>query len=146
MINSSKIRRTGEIRLQYVNDSLRGGALSIAEAGREIPFEIRRCYTITGLHETSSPRGFHAHRHCRQVIFCLSGSFTLHLDDGQGGNQSLVMNDPSQGILLEPLLWHVMSDFSGNCVILVLADSVYDEADYIRTYQDFLQATHDTLQ
>jgi hypothetical protein len=50
----------------------------------------------------------------------------------------LALNDPAQGLLIESFLWREMFDFSENCVLLVLADSLYDESDYIRDYQDFL--------
>jgi hypothetical protein len=70
------------------------------------------------------------------VIFAVNGSFHLHLDDGHN-ECDIVMDDPSVGVLLEPMLWHTMSDYSVDCVILVLASDYYDESDYIRDYGAF---------
>jgi hypothetical protein len=126
------------ISLQFFKD-LPDGNLFIAEAGRQIPFEIRRVYFINTLANPRAVRGNHAHRELEQAIFCVSGSFTLHLDDGQT-KQRLRLNDPGRGIRLGPMLWHTMSSFSYDCVILVLASRAFEESDYIRNYAEFLQA------
>ena len=59
------------------------------------------------------------------------------LDDGSR-RISMCLDDPATGLLIEPMVWHEMSDFSPDCVLLVLADAPYDEADYIRDHADFL--------
>lgn len=143
MLDKINLSRGCWLILKTVKDS-RGGVLTIAEAGAQIPFIPCRSYTISDLGPECLPRGYHAHQACRQAIFCLSGSFTLDLDDGQS-KQSAFLNSPENGILIEPLLWHVMRDFSPNCIILVLADSSYDESDYLRSYDEFLKAQHDSV-
>lgn len=130
-----RVRHSGVLPLQFFKD-LPDGNLFIAEAGRQVPFAIKRIYFINTLANPKAVRGKHAHRKLDQAIFCISGSFTLHLDDGRA-RQRIVMNDPARGIRLGPLLWHTMSSFSYDCVILVLASDHFEEADYIRDYDEF---------
>lgn len=132
-----RVRNSGLIPLKFFKD-LPDGNLFIAEAGRQVPFDIKRIYFINTLANPKAVRGRHAHRALEQAIFCISGSFTLQLDDGQT-KQRLLMNDPACGIRLGPMLWHTMSSFSYDCVILVLASDHFHEADYIRDYAEFLR-------
>lgn len=133
-----RVGQSGLIRLQFYKD-LPDGNLFIAEAGRQVPFAIKRVYFINTLANHDAVRGKHAHRALEQAIFCISGSFTLQLDDGRV-KQRILMNDPACGVRIGPMLWHTMSGFSYDCVILVLASDVFAEADYIRDYDTFLAA------
>lgn len=130
-----RVRHSGVIELMRVIDE-RDGVLCIAEAERQIPFPIRRVYYITHLESDASIRGKHAHRTLSQVIFCISGSFTLTLDDGET-QQDVRLWRENVGILLGPGLWHTMHEFSAGCVLLVLASDYFDESDYIRDYGEF---------
>lgn len=132
-----RVRQSGLLALKFFKD-LPDGNLFIAEAGRQVPFEIKRVYFINTLANPKAVRGRHAHRQLEQAIFCISGSFTLHLDDGRA-KQRILMNDPAIGIHLRPMLWHTMSHFSYDCVILVLASDHFEESDYIRDYEEFLR-------
>lgn len=114
------------------------GWLVALEGGRNIPFEIRRAYTIFGT-VPGVRRGNHAHRRLRQVMVCLIGSCTVLLDDGRRREEVPMRND-ERGLVLDPMVWHEMHDFSPDCVLLVLADEWYDEADYIRDYGAFKAA------
>jgi dTDP-4-dehydrorhamnose 3,5-epimerase-like enzyme len=125
------------IKLQYYDD-FPDGALVIGEAGKSVPFDIKRMYYITNLSNRKAVRGKHAHRKLEQYIFCLSGSFRLHLDDGET-KQNFTIDSPYYGIRLGPKLWHTMTKFSRDCVILVLADDYYEESDYIRDYEQFME-------
>jgi dTDP-4-dehydrorhamnose 3,5-epimerase-like enzyme len=112
------------------------GLLVALEAQRNIPFEIRRVYYMTGL-SVDQPRGLHAHRKLRQVAICLSGSCRIVLDDGRE-RTSITLDSPSQGLVIEAMTWREMHGFSDNCVLLVLASEYYEEVDYIRDYDRFL--------
>jgi len=125
------------VKLSFVKD-LPDGNLFIAEARREIPFDIKRVYFVNNLANPKATRGKHAHRKLEQVLFCISGSFLLHLDDSKV-KQRVKLNDASVGIWMGPLVWHTMSSFSYDCIILVLASDQYDEADYIRDYDAFMR-------
>jgi hypothetical protein len=132
-----RVKRSGLVRLRFVKD-LPDGNLFIAEGKRSVPFGIKRVYFINNLANPNAIRGKHAHRTLEQVLFCINGSFVLHLDDGSA-KQRITVNDPSCGVRLGPLLWHTMSSFSYDCVILVLASDWFQESDYIRDYELFLR-------
>jgi hypothetical protein len=132
-----KVKNSGCVSLKRIVDD-RDGSLCIMEAGKDIPFEIKRVYYIGNLENASSVRGKHAHRKLRQAIFCVSGSFVLRLDDGSVRQDVHLWRD-NVGVLLEPGLWHEMRDFSSGCILLVVASDYYDEADYIRDYDEFLR-------
>ena len=131
-----EVKNSGYVELPRKQDE-RDGVLIIAEAQRSIPFPIKRVYYITHLENCFSVRGLHAHKELEQVIFCISGSFTLRLDDG-ATKQDILMNRDNVGVVLGKKLWHEMVDFSSGCVLLVFASDYYDEADYIRNYDDFI--------
>lgn len=135
MKNKLKVKNSGVVILG-TPDKKKGG-LFVAESKKHVPFEIRRVYFINKLSRKSAPRGGHAHKTNTQVIICLNGSFDLQLDDGTN-KQTLRLDDPSEGIILGPKLWHTMQNFSNNCTIAVFASHHYDEQDYIRQYSDFL--------
>jgi hypothetical protein len=126
--------RWKKLELNKVSD-VRGN-LSIAEGGRNIPFEIERLYYIYDV-PSGSTRAGHAHKELRQLFLALSGSFHLHLDDGSR-TETILLNRPHIGILVEAGVWRVIDNFSGGAVCLVLASRHYDEADYIRNYSDFI--------
>ena len=123
------------IELKQIIDK-NDGVLSIAEQQENIPFEIRRVYYIYELEYSNSSRGFHAHKKLEQAIFCLNGSFKLMVDDGNH-KENFSLNNPNNGIYMAPKLWHTMSEFSKDCIILVFASEYYDESDYIRDYDEF---------
>lgn len=115
------------------------GSLIAVENGKNIPFEIRRVYYIFGTHADVA-RGFHAHRKLQQMLVATSGSVELRWEyDEQKG--STILNSPTEGLLIEGLVWREMHNFSPDCVLMVLASEYYDEADYIRDYDVFLQET-----
>ncbi|TCV97820.1 dTDP-4-dehydrorhamnose 3,5-epimerase-like enzyme [Luteibacter rhizovicinus] len=113
------------------------GMLVALEEERNVPFEIRRVYylfaTKEGVH-----RGRHAHRHLNQLAVTVRGSVTFLLDDGTGPVE-VVLDDPSQGLLLGSMVWRELYDFSDDCVLMVLADQYYDATDYITDYDEFLR-------
>lgn len=131
------VRQSGYISMQSFVDGF-DGILSIAEAHKHIPFDIKRVYYIHNLikHE-HVVRGKHAHKRLQQALFCINGSCDITLDDGVQ-QQVIHLEHQDTGIYLGPKLWHTMSNFNNNCILLVLASDWYDEADYIREYGQFL--------
>ena len=113
------------------------GSLIAIEESRDVPFAIARVYYLFGTREEVT-RGLHAHRSLRQFAVAVRGSCTMLLDDGNLRG-TLRLDDPTVGLMLPPMVWHEMSDFSEDCVLMVLADAPYDEADYIRDYDRFLE-------
>ncbi|MFC4656872.1 sugar 3,4-ketoisomerase [Rheinheimera marina] len=113
------------------------GALVALEQHKTVPFEIKRVYYCTGLNPKFE-RGFHAHHQIQQLAVCVTGSCVMVFDDGVT-REEFRMDSQDKGVLIPPMMWHEMKDFSQDCVFLVLASDVYDEADYIRDYPTFVQ-------
>ena len=113
------------------------GWLVPAEVGIDVPFEVRRVYWIYGT-EVSVRRGFHAHRVCRQAAVCVRGGCTITMNDGSGPVE-VTLDVPTRLLVIPPMVWHEMYDFTGDCVLLVLAELPYDEEDYIRDRSEFDQ-------
>lgn len=125
------------------------GSLQVAESGKHVPFPIKRTYVLSGV-GNGLTRGGHAHKTFDQVIVPLRGSFVLMLDDGET-TQELHLDNPAVGIRIRPRLWHTMSNFSPDAVIIVFADQHYKEDDYLREYeqwQDYIKENpdHDSIQ
>ena len=114
------------------------GSLVALEAGKSVPFEIKRVYYLFATKDGVS-RGFHAHKKLQQMAVCVAGKCRMVLDDGHTREEAW-LDSPTKGLLVNDLVWHEMHDFSSDCVMLVLASEHYDEKDYIRIYDDFLQA------
>ena len=112
------------------------GSLIALEGNKNIPFDIKRIYYIYGV-----SRGFHAHKALKQVAIAVSGSCRFILDDGIE-REDILLNDPAQGLLIESFMWREMHDFSDDCVLMVLANQLYDEDDYIRNYDEFISLTN----
>jgi dTDP-4-dehydrorhamnose 3,5-epimerase-like enzyme len=113
------------------------GSLVALEDQRNVPFVIRRVYYLFDT-KAGVRRGFHAHRELNQLAIIVRGSCRFHLDDGRE-TVELLLDNPAQGLVLPPLLWHEMYDFSEDCVLMVLADGHYDESDYIRNRDEFVE-------
>ncbi|HIF9507227.1 TPA: sugar 3,4-ketoisomerase [Photobacterium damselae] len=113
----------------------RGGLISL-EQNKNIPFDIKRVYYIFNTKDGVA-RGFHAHKKLKQVAICVKGSCKFLMNDGHN-KAEVVLKKPNKGILIDVMQWHEMYDFSEDCVLMVLASDYYDEADYIRSYDDFL--------
>lgn len=113
------------------------GQLVALEKGTDFPFDIKRVYYIWGTspHQT---RGKHAHRKTDEVMVCTSGYCDFILDDGTT-RTTIHLSRPTQGLHVKSHLWREFTNFSPDCVVMVLASEHYDEADYIRDYDVFLR-------
>jgi dTDP-4-dehydrorhamnose 3,5-epimerase-like enzyme len=111
------------------------GNLTPIEGGADIPFEIRRVYYTYDI-PGGETRGGHAHVQLQQFIIAVSGSFDVVLDDGTR-RASFFLNRSYYGLYVPPMVWRELANFSSGSVCLVLASDHYDEADYIRDYDDF---------
>ncbi|WP_206360685.1 FdtA/QdtA family cupin domain-containing protein [Vibrio sp. F13] len=116
------------------------GSLVSLEQRQNIPFDIKRVYYLFNTKDEVK-RGFHAHKKLKQLAIVLKGSCRFLLDDGTEKIE-LLLDNPAQGLLIESLVWREMFDFSEDCVLMVLADSVYDENDYIRDYDEFIKVVN----
>ncbi len=113
------------------------GSLIAIEAEKSVPFPVRRVYYIFGT-KAGVERGFHAHKALNQVAVAVTGSCEMVLDDGEV-KTTVLLDSAEKGLIIGPGMWRVMRNFTPDCVLLVLADQHYDEADYIRDYDQFIE-------
>jgi hypothetical protein len=119
------------------------GDLTFIEGGNHVPFEIKRIYYVYNV-PVDSLRGGHAHRDLEQVVFALSGSFRMTVDDGRK-RQEYYLRNPRKGIYMSRLVWREMDRFSQGAVCMVLASHAFDENDYLRDYDEFLAVVRKTI-
>lgn len=112
------------------------GSLVAVENNKNIPFEIKRVYYVWGT-KKEVIRGKHAHKNLEQVIICVSGSCDFILDNGEE-KETIHLDNPSQGLYIKNTIWREFTNFSEDCVVVVLTSQLYDESDYIRDYNEFL--------
>ena len=113
------------------------GHLTPIESKIDTPFEVKRIYYITKV-EQGITRGFHSHRKLHQVLICLSGSIKIRVKNPKE-EEVIELDDSSVGLYIGPLIWREMFDFTEGSVLLVLASEYYDEDDYIRNYDFYLE-------
>lgn len=130
-VNDSRI-----IELPRINDPR--GNLTFIEGGRNVPFEIKRIYYLYDVPGGASRAG-HGHRKLEQLIVAMSGSFDVTLDDGTN-TERFHLNLSYNGLYVPPMMWREIDNFSSGSVCMVLASDFYDEADYFRRHEDFLEA------
>ena len=111
------------------------GNLSVIEK-EVVPFEIKRVYYLYDV-PAGAERGGHAHKKLQQFLVALSGSFDVILNDGKE-EKIVTLNKPIEGLLITNGIWRELKNFSSGAVCLVVASDVFEEADYIREFDEFL--------
>ncbi len=112
------------------------GSLTFVEGQRHVPFDIKRVYYLYDV-PGGEERGGHAHYKLEQLIIAIAGSFDVVLDNGRE-RTSVTCNRPFQGLLMRSLIWRELTNFSSGSVCLVLASMEFQESDYIRDHDQFL--------
>lgn len=113
------------------------GNLSFIESARHVPFSIKRVFYIYDV-PGGETRGGHAHRECSCVLIAVSGSFDLRLTDGKD-EMTITLNRSNKGVLIPSGVWDTMHNFTTGTVALALASHPYEEEDYIRDYDEYLE-------
>jgi dTDP-4-dehydrorhamnose 3,5-epimerase-like enzyme len=116
------------------------GNLTFVEANRHIPFDIKRVYYLYDV-PGGSVRAGHGHKQLQQLFIAMSGSFDLLIDDGHE-KKKYHMNRSYYGLYVSPMIWRDLDNFSSGSVCMVFASDYYDESDYYREYQDFIEAVN----
>ncbi len=114
------------------------GTLSFIEGNRHVPFDIRRVFYLYDI-PTGESRGAHAHKNLHQFLICLSGSFDVELFDGRE-YRTVHLNRPWVGLHIPPMIWASEVNFDSGAICLVLTSDIYDESDYIRDIDEFVNA------
>ncbi|MCU0349780.1 MAG: FdtA/QdtA family cupin domain-containing protein [Flavobacterium sp.] len=114
----------------------RAGNITPVHNSVEIPFDIKRIFYLYDIPGGES-RGGHAHKECHQFLIAASGSFEVFLDDGKT-KRVVHLNRPDIGLHIPPKIWASEINFSSGSICLVLASHLYDESDYLRDYNRYL--------
>jgi mannose-6-phosphate isomerase-like protein (cupin superfamily) len=133
--------RAGDTRLvelEHVphSDETVSGRIIVADFAQALPFAPRRLYWIHGM-AMGERRGFHAHRRLWQAMVAIAGEIEIELDDAES-KVSHRLSDCGHCLIVPPGLWREIRSVSAGAALLVIASESYDEADYIRDYQQFL--------
>jgi hypothetical protein len=112
------------------------GNITVVSNNSEIPFDVKRVFYIYDI-PSGEDRGAHAHVLCHQFLIAAGGSFEIELDDGKI-KRTVMLNRPNMGLHIPPGIWAAEKGFSSGSICLVLASHKYDESDYIRNYEDFI--------
>ena len=134
-MSNKLIPKVSIIEIPKIVDEHGRGKLSFIEKN-VIPFKIERVYYLYDV-PSDAYRGGHAHKKLKQFIIALSGSFEVLLDNGKE-KQKIMLNKPNKGLLIPTGVWRELDNFSSGAVCLVLASEEYDEDDYIRDYNKFI--------
>lgn len=124
------------IRLPMIEN--RSGNITIVENNQHLPFNVKRVFYIYDI-PGGKDRGAHAHKECHQFLIAVSGSFEVEVDDGKT-KRTFNLNRPDMGLHVPPYIWASEKNFSSGCVCLVLTSHKYDENDYIRSYEDYMNS------
>lgn len=134
MITESSIYDCFIVELNKIHN--RSGNITPIEGNLNVPFDIKRVYYLYDV-PGGAERGGHGHKALHQLIVAASGCFDVLLDDGK--NKKIVeLNRPYYGLYIVPGIWRELINFSSGAISLVLASHLYDENDYIRNFDDFL--------
>ena len=123
--------------LKFLNVTGKYGDLTPIEEHIDIPFDIKRIYYISKVPQNIT-RGFHAHRKLHQVLICLNGSVTIKVKTPKEETE-FILDNSSVGLYIGPYIWREMYNFSEGAVLLVLASDYYNEDDYIRNIDFYMQ-------
>lgn len=118
------------------------GNLSFAEGGHKLPFEIERVYWTYDVPSWRERYG-RALRTCAELIIATSGQCTVTLDNGSGNTKRYTLNRSNIGLYIPPMTWRTISDFVTGTTCVTIASKLYDEADYISDYRQFISAHND---
>jgi mannose-6-phosphate isomerase-like protein (cupin superfamily) len=123
-----------EIQVTKILDNR--GNLDVAEFQSIGKFETKRIYYISGVPENDT-RGAHAHKNLNQVFFAVAGNFTLTVTNGSI-TETVELKAHEAGYFLPAGHWRDLKNFTNDAVCLVLASEHYNESDYIRSFEDYL--------
>lgn len=120
---------------------VRGQLCALESMSAYVPFDIKRVYYMWDV-GADQVRGKHAHYTLKQVLICLGGACEVVVDDGRQ-RQTVRLDSPLKGLLIDGFIWREMQHFTPGATLMVLASAHYDEADYVRNYDQFLQQANE---
>ena len=113
------------------------GALSFGEVIQHLPFTPLRYFLVYDV-PPDAIRGFHAHQEMHELLVCVRGACTVELDDGQT-KEAIRLDSPRMGLHIPPRIWRIHREYTEGAVLMALASTLHDPADYIWDYDEFLR-------
>lgn len=134
--NIDKIKHIQSVKIikHLLVKDLRGD-LTVGEFEKQIPFPVKRYFMVYNV-PGKEVRGEHAHKKCHQYLICVKGSISVAVDDGRNRDEYL-LDSPTTGLYLPPMIWGEQYNYSEDAVLLVFASDFYDAEDYVRDYSDY---------
>jgi dTDP-4-dehydrorhamnose 3,5-epimerase-like enzyme len=111
------------------------GRINFLEAGKDLPFQPQRLFWLHHI-APGQWRGRHGHRDSQLVFVAMSGGCRVHLDDARV-QESVTLDDPARALYVGTWVWHELTDFADDAAILVIASTLYEDAEYLRDYDAF---------
>jgi dTDP-4-dehydrorhamnose 3,5-epimerase-like enzyme len=136
-MKKAQIEKVKIIDIPKIVDEQGRGNLAVIEKDT-FPFDIKRVYFLYDV-PSDAYRGGHAHKDLSELLIAISGSFEVLLDDGHS-KQKVMLNKPTKGLLIPKGVWRELDNFSSGSICLVLASDEFDETDYIRDYDTFVNS------
>ncbi len=130
---SLKARNCRWISVPGATDSR--GRVNFLELGKGLDFQPVRLFWLHHI-APGQWRGRHGHRESKLVFIAVNGSCRAHLDDGSV-KETVTLDDPAKALYMAPWVWHELTDFAPQTAILIVASTLYEEADYLRDYDVF---------
>jgi len=137
MSDPRELAAKGSRLIELVDITAENGTLIVGEHPDQLPFSAERIFALLGV-PADEVRGTHAHRECHQFLVCVAGSVSAVVDDGTDVDE-IVLDRPSLGLYMPPLIWGKQYRYSSDAVLLVLASHPYDADDYIHDYDEFIK-------
>ena len=113
------------------------GDLTALELPQIVPFEVKRIFLVHHVSDVEI-RGEHAHKICWQFLIAAAGSITVDVTDGKI-KETYLLNNPTQGLVIPPLVWGTQYNYSTDGSLLVLASEKFDPEDYLHNFEEFLE-------
>lgn len=135
-----KFSRLELIEIQGISDSR--GSLHVIEFSTLIGFDPVRVFSIQDV-PTNTSRGKHAHKHCIQVLQCLSGAVETKMEF-KGGKTTVLLDSPRKVLYVPPMNWLEIKFLEEATIVNIYASEVFLESDYIRDYSVFLKINEES--
>lgn len=110
------------------------GVLASIDVATNTFWPIERVFFISS--ESNEERGNHAHKTCKQLFVCISGILKILCKDGTN-EKEFILNGLGNTLYIPPGIW-VSIKMEPNTSVAVITDQEYDDADYIRNWESFV--------
>lgn len=115
------------------------GKLAVIENSADFPFKMQRMFFLYDV-PAGAVRGGHSHYQCEQLLIVATGSYQVTVTDGLD-KETFILDNPSKALYIPAGIWRELHNFASGTVSVVLASDLFDEADYVRDYNRFLELT-----